>query len=166
MNNFFDLQKCDFFVLQFVCVGFQTFSTRKNLRIYRLLDITLQKYVLCGTYKSYGITKIFSNLYTNDFYIFSFNSQVYTDRLILQPDISLYLDIFLPGSWSVLFDRIKVKKIIAVKNDTNIKKTLLIIISSELRRDFVSKIIKISSLFTVHIYEQYLLNLSKCNLDS
>ena len=92
MNYFFRFSKTWLFsVLQFLYILIETFSASKKLEIYSFLDKFLQKYALFATYKSYRITDIFGNLYAKDLFIFSFNSQVYTDRLIFQKDFSLYL---------------------------------------------------------------------------
>ena len=92
MNYFFGFSKIwPFIALQFFHVRVETCSTSKSLELYTFLYISLQKYVLCVTYKLYQFTEIFSNLYTRDLYIFSFISQIYPDSLISQQYISLYL---------------------------------------------------------------------------
>ena len=53
------------------------------------------------------------------------------------------------GTWSILFDVLKVKQLIAIKNGIK-KRNLFILIFFKLRLDFVSKNVKIGHLFAVY----------------
>ena len=50
-----------------------------------------------------------------------------------------------------MFHVLKVKELIAIKNDMKIKSNLFIIIFFKLRFDFVSKVLKMSYMFAVQI---------------
>ena len=45
-----------------------TFSASKNLEIFSFLNISVYKYVLCGTYMLCRIVEILGNLYTKGIY--------------------------------------------------------------------------------------------------